>query len=85
MARHRGRSTRRGSEVVEGAATNFEPHRIANYLQELAGLFHGFYNKNRVITEDAQLTAARLFLLKCTAMTLKNGLAVLGISAPEKM
>ncbi len=72
-------------EVVEGAATNFEPHRIANYLQELAGLFHGFYNKNRVITEDAQLTAARLFLLKCTTMTLKNGLAVLGISAPEKM
>ncbi|ACM21268.1 arginyl-tRNA synthetase [Geotalea daltonii FRC-32] len=72
-------------EVVEGSAANFEPHRIANYLQELAGLFHGFYNKNRVITEDSQLTAARLFLLKCVALTLKNALNLLGISAPEKM
>jgi len=71
--------------VVEGSALNFEPHRIAYYLQELAGLFHSFYNRNRVIGEDAELSAARLFLLKCTAQTLKNGLLLLGVSAPERM
>lgn len=72
-------------EVVEGSALNFEPHRLTNYLQELAGQFHSFYNKNRVVTEDADLTLARLFLLKCIARTLKNGLTMLGISSPERM
>ncbi len=72
-------------EVVEGSALNLEPHRITYYLQELAGLFHSFYNKSRVITEDSELTGARLFLLKCVAITLKNALAILGVSAPEKM
>jgi arginyl-tRNA synthetase len=72
-------------EVVEGSAENFEPHRVTYYLQELAGLFHSFYNRNRVITEEPELTAARLFLLKCVAITVGNALAMLGISAPEKM
>ncbi len=72
-------------EVVEGSAQNFEPHRITYYLQELAGLFHSFYNKNRVITEDRELTEARLFLLHCVAITLKNALSILGVSAPERM
>jgi arginyl-tRNA synthetase len=72
-------------EVVEGSAQNFEPHRITFYLQDLAGLFHSFYNKNRVIIEDTELAEARLFLLKCVAVTLRNALAMLGISAPEKM
>ena len=72
-------------EVVEGSALSFEPHRITYYLQELAGQFHSFYNKNRVITEDRELTGARLFLLQCVAVTLKNALTILGVSAPEKM
>lgn len=72
-------------EVVEGSALNFEPHRITYYLQELAGLFHSFYNKHRVIGEDPELSASRLLLLKCTAQTLKNGLTLLGVSAPERM
>ena len=72
-------------ETVAGAAASFEPHRLTTYLQDLAGLFHGFYNKNRVITEDEALTEARLFLLSCIATTLKNGLGMLGISAPESM
>jgi len=72
-------------ELVEGSAASFEPHRITYYLQELAGQFHSFYNKNRVITEDRELTEARLFLLKCVAQTLKNALVILGVSAPEKM
>ncbi len=72
-------------ELVAGAASSFEPHRVTGYLQELAGLFHGFYNKNRVITDDLPLTGARLFLLSCVTTTLRNGLAMLGISAPESM
>lgn len=72
-------------ETVSGAAMSFEPHRLTAYLQDLASLFHGFYNRNRVITEDADLTGARLFLLSCVATTLKNGLGILGITAPESM
>ncbi|RNC69571.1 MAG: arginine--tRNA ligase [Desulfuromonadales bacterium] len=72
-------------EVVEGSALSFEPHRVAYYLQELAGAFHSFYNRNRVITEEGDLTAARLFLLACAARVLNNGLTLLGVSAPEKM
>jgi len=72
-------------DTVDDSAQNFEPHRLTNYLSELAGCFHGFYNKNRVISEDAPLTRARLYLLKRTAQTLKNALTILGISAPERM
>jgi len=72
-------------EILEGAAVSFEPHRITYYLQELAGEFHSFYNKSRVITEEPALTQARLFLLHCAAVTIKNALTVLGISAPERM
>jgi arginyl-tRNA synthetase len=72
-------------DTVEDSAHNFEPHRLTYYLTELAGCFHSFYNKNRVITEDVPLTRARLYLLKRTAQTLKNALTILGISAPERM
>ncbi len=72
-------------EIVEGSALNFEPHRVTYFLQELAGQFHSFYNKNRVIGEDPELSTARLFLLQCVRQTLKNALNILGISAPERM
>jgi arginyl-tRNA synthetase len=73
-------------ETLEGAAVNFEPHRITYFLQDVAGEFHSFYNKTRVITpEEPELTQARLFLLHCVATTIKNALTVLGISAPERM
>lgn len=72
-------------DTVDDSAQNFEPHRLTYYLTELASCFHGFYNKNRVISEDATLTRARLYLLKRTAQTLKNALTILGISAPERM
>ncbi|MBK5276253.1 MAG: arginine--tRNA ligase [Desulfuromonadales bacterium] len=72
-------------DTVDDSAQNFEPHRLTYYLTELAGCFHSFYNKNRVISEDADLTQARLYLLKRTAQTLKNALTILGISAPERM
>jgi arginyl-tRNA synthetase len=72
-------------DVVDESALHFEPHRLTYYLTELAGCFHSFYNKTRVITEDTGLTGARLYLLKRTAQTLKNALTILGISAPERM
>ncbi len=72
-------------EVVEGSALAFEPHRIIYYLQELAGQFHSYYNRNRVVTEDQDLTIARLFLLRCIARTIKNALNLMGVSAPERM
>jgi arginyl-tRNA synthetase len=72
-------------DVVDESAQHFEPHRLTYYLTELAGCFHSFYNKTRVITEDPELTGARLYLLKRTAQTLKNALNILGISAPERM
>ncbi|MEA5113724.1 MAG: arginine--tRNA ligase [Geobacteraceae bacterium] len=72
-------------EIVAGSALCFEPHRVPYYLQELAGQFHSFYNKNRVLGEDDELTSSRLYLLECTAQVLKNGLLLLGVSAPERM
>ncbi|MBI1910789.1 MAG: arginine--tRNA ligase [Deltaproteobacteria bacterium] len=72
-------------EVIERSAVHMEPHRITFYLMELAGLFHPYYNKNRVVTEDADLTAARLLLCDAISKVAANGLALLGVSAPEKM
>jgi arginyl-tRNA synthetase len=72
-------------DTVDEAASQFEPHRMVYYLTELASQFHSFYNKNRVISEDRQMTEARLYLLSCTRLVLKNTLDILGISAPERM
>ncbi|GBE41866.1 arginine--tRNA ligase [bacterium BMS3Bbin09] len=71
--------------VFEGAAISCEPHRITYYLQELAGVFHSYYNKHRVISDDAKLTAARLSLCMAVRIVLEEGLKVLGVSAPERM
>ena len=72
-------------EVVEKSALSFEVHRISHYLHDLVGVFHGYYNKHRVVTENQPLTLARLYLLLCLRITIRNGLALMGISAPEKM
>jgi arginyl-tRNA synthetase len=72
-------------EMVESCAVTYEPHRLAEYLHDIAGLFHGYYHEHRVVTEDVPLTAARLLLCRAVQIVLKNGFAVLGISAPEKM
>jgi len=71
--------------VFEGAAVSCEPHRITYYLQELAGMFHSYYNKHRVISDDSALTNARLCLCKAVHIVLKEGLSMLGVSAPERM
>ncbi|MRR17026.1 MAG: arginine--tRNA ligase [Deltaproteobacteria bacterium] len=72
-------------EMLEGAVNSLEVHRITFYLNELAGVFHSFYNKNKVVTEDASLSAARLLLVDAVRIVLENALKILGVSAPEKM
>jgi arginyl-tRNA synthetase len=72
-------------EIIEGAAKALEPHRVTFFLNELAGIFHSYYNKNRVITDDEALSRARLFLVHSIGQVLRNALGVLGVSAPEKM
>ena len=72
-------------ETIYSAAKSLEPHRITFYLNELAGIFHSYYNKNKVISENIQLTTARLFLIKEIRIVLQNALKILGVSAPEKM
>jgi len=71
--------------VVAAAARTLEPHRIAYYLQELAGLFHPYYKGHRVIGDDVALTNARLALAAGVGLVVRNGLDLLGVSAPEKM
>ena len=70
---------------VEAAAKNFEPHRIAFYLIELAGLFHALWNRLRFLGVEADLEDARLQLVEATAIVLQNGLGILGVSAPKEM
>ena len=75
--------------VIKSAAELREPHRVARYLEELAGTYHGFYNDCRVLPMgEEKLTAihtARLLLCTATKQVLKNGLDLLGVSAPERM
>ncbi len=72
-------------EEIQRAAAERAPHRIAHFAHELAGLFHTFYNYCRIIQEDKELQAARLALVTAVRITIANSLAVLGVSAPEKM
>lgn len=72
-------------EVVEEAALAYEPHRLTFYLQELAGLLHNYYFKHRVLTDDANRTAAKLFLMKQVKTVLRSALGILGVNAPERM
>ena len=71
--------------LVAGAAQAREPHRVAYYLSELAGLYHPYYKSHRVITEDRELTLARLGLAAAVGQVVRNGLDLLGVSAPDSM
>ncbi|MBN2397284.1 MAG: arginine--tRNA ligase, partial [Deltaproteobacteria bacterium] len=72
-------------EIVEGSAQTFEPHRIPYYINDLASVFHSFYNKHKVVSDNAELTKARLFLIKSAGTVIRNALNLLGVSAPERM
>jgi len=71
--------------LVESAALELAPHRIIFYLMELAGQFHSYYNKHKVITEDNALSQARLCLVGALRTVLANGLRIVGLSTPESM
>lgn len=72
--------------LFEAAARAREPHRITYYLQELAGLFHPYYNRHRVIVEEQPgLTLARLALVEAVRLVLAEGLGLVGVAAPERM
>jgi arginyl-tRNA synthetase len=72
-------------EVVSAAAEELAPHAVAFYLRALAGEFHSYYNAERILVEDEALRDARLALCAAVRQALANGLALLGVSAPEKM
>jgi arginyl-tRNA synthetase len=72
-------------QVVETAAQELAPHVIAFYLKELAADFHSYYNASRLLVEDDKLRLARLALIEALAQVIRNGLYLLGVSAPEQM
>ncbi len=73
------------SDVLAEAAKDMTPHSLAFYLRDLASDFHTFYNADRVLVDEEDIRLARLALLLATKQVIANGLAILGVSAPEKM
>ncbi len=71
--------------MFSGAVDYHEPHRITFYLQELSGMFHSYYNKYRIVSDDVRATKARLALCEAVRIVIRDGLEILGISVPEKM
>jgi arginyl-tRNA synthetase len=72
-------------DAVENAARDFAPHLVAFYLRELAAEFHGYYNATRLLVEEERVKLARLALAIAVRQVLRNGLALLGVSAPDRM
>jgi arginyl-tRNA synthetase len=72
-------------EMLTAAAQDFAPHDVTFYLRELAASYHSYYDAERILVDDPLVKQARLALVAATAQVLHNGLAVLGVSAPEKM
>ncbi|MFZ2392741.1 arginine--tRNA ligase [Rhodoferax sp.] len=72
-------------DMLSAAALGFAPHDVTFYLRELAACYHSYYDAERILVDDEALKRARLALVAATAQVLRNGLAVLGVSAPRKM
>ena len=72
-------------QVIEIAAAELAPHLITLYLKDLAADFHSYYNASRFLVEDENIKRARLALIAAAAQVMRNGLTLLGVSAPEKM
>ncbi|MEE4295801.1 MAG: arginine--tRNA ligase [Wenzhouxiangella sp.] len=79
------RAVARYPEVIESAAERRSPHMLAHYLHDVAGLFHAWYNNSHFLVEDDELRNARLNLISATGQVLRNGLGLIGVSAPEEM
>jgi arginyl-tRNA synthetase len=72
-------------ELIELMARNMAPHHLPHYALELATAFHDFYERCRVVTDDAPLTKARLKLVTAARVALGRTLSLMGVSAPERM
>jgi arginyl-tRNA synthetase len=72
-------------DVIENAATTYEPHQLAYYLKDLANDFHTYYNANQFLVEDNVIRNSRLALIEATKKVIENGLSLLGVSSPEVM
>ena len=79
------RTLRQFPLIVNFSARSLEPYVIMQYLQDLATIFHSFYNKHRVVSDNPDKTTARLALVGGVRTVLANGLRLLGVSLPEKM
>ncbi|MEE9265308.1 MAG: arginine--tRNA ligase [Gammaproteobacteria bacterium] len=79
------RTLSRYPEVIDSAASDLEPHQLAYFLRELANDLHTYYNAHTFLVDDVDLRTARLALVAATRQVLANGLAILGVSAPEEM
>jgi len=71
--------------MIENAALELAPHKVIFYLMELAGQFHSYYNKHKVVGDDMALSKARLSLITALRQVFRNGLTIVGLNAPEKM
>jgi arginyl-tRNA synthetase len=72
-------------EMLTAAAADFSPHDVTFYLRELGSSYHSYYDVERILVDDEAVKRARLALVAATRQVLQNGLAVLGVSAPQKM
>jgi arginyl-tRNA synthetase len=73
------------NDVLEDSVRELEPHRLVFYLLDLAGEFHRYYNRQRVISDDIELSRARLLLIENVQSTVRRGLEILGVDAPVRM
>lgn len=71
--------------MIDAAARDLAPHQVAFYLRDLAAEFHGYYNAERMLLDDAELTCARLALSVAVRQVIRNGMTLLGVSCPESM
>jgi arginyl-tRNA synthetase len=71
--------------MLTAAARDFAPHDVSFYLRDLAATYHSYYDAERILVDDENVKKARLALVAATAQVIRNGLAVLGVSAPAKM
>ena len=73
------------TKVLVSAALKKEPHLITNYVYELASMFHNYYGKHKILTDDIKMSEKRLGLIKTVGITITNALRLIGVKAPEKM
>ena len=73
------------TDVIESAALKKEPHLITKYVYELASMFHNYYGKHRILTDDVNISEQRLGIIKSVGITINNALRLIGVKAPSKM